>query len=347
MRLFVIVIVTALATGCQRSDPNQAFLQAFASQVAAPNYQTLVEQTQQLHSATQQCDSQNLASFVAATQGSWAAAMSAWQTAKIIRFGPVVEQRIDWEFQFWPDKKNLVAKKARPLLKQSEAISDQQMAKSSVVLHGLSALEFLLYDPAVIKTANPDRYCEAARWIGQAIAEHAKVLDSAWALLQPDFIAPSENSDHFASAEIAVAKILDSYLVTLEELTNRKIAEAIGEDDNARLNPYFLESWRSQHSWQNMQANLAAVNALFGPGGFSQYLQDLGFSELNTQLSQQMAAVNQAAAGVSPPLFSNLKQQAQPLRALQQELLQLRSILEDDITDVLDLPVGFNDQDGD
>ena len=96
-----------------------------------------------------------------------------------------------------------------------------------------------------------------------------------------------------------------------------------------------------------MQANLAAVNALFGPGGFSQYLQDLGFSELNTQLSQQMAAVNQAAAGVSPPLFSNLKQQAQPLRALQQELLQLRSILEDDITDVLDLPVGFNDQDGD
>ena len=264
-----------------------------------------------------------------------------------IRFGPVVEQRIDWEFQFWPDKKNLVAKKTLPILKQSQVITDEQMSKSSVVLHGLSALEFLLFDPAVLETANADRYCEAVQWISQALAKNAKILDSAWALLQPDFTSPNESSDQFASPEIAVAKILDSYLVTLEELTNRKITEAVGEDENARINPYFLESWRSQNSWQNMQANLTSINALFGPGGFSQYLQDLGFDALNSQLETQLAAVNQAAQAVSAPLFSQLEQQAQPLRALQHELSLLRTILEDDITDVLNLPVGFNDQDGD
>ncbi|BFM06300.1 imelysin family protein [Halioxenophilus aromaticivorans] len=347
MRFLVIAISAVLLHGCQKTDPSQIFLQTYATQVATPYYWQLVSAADQLHSTTEQCDSNNPTDFITASQSQWQNTMSAWQKAKTVRFGPVVDERIDWEFQFWPDKKNLVAKKMQPFLKQAEPITDEQMSKSSVVLHGLSAMEYLLFDPSIVDSANPERLCESVQWIGQAIAKNAKTLDSAWALLQPDFTAPSETSDQFTSIEIAVAKVLDSYLVTLEEFANRKIGDAIGTEQAPRANPYFLESWRSQHSWQNIAANISAVNELFTQGGFSQYLTELGFTELEQQLQSALDVMNTAADAITPPLFSTLEQQTEALRQVQQSANDLRYILQNDITEVLNLPVGFNDQDGD
>lgn len=341
------LIVVFVISGCQQSDPNQSFLHTYATEVATPAYETLLLEANRLSTATDLCATPLPETFTTNSQRYWRSTMMAWQAAKPIRFGAVIDQRIDWEFQFWPDKKNLVARKTAPLLKQATPLSSEQLANSSVVLHGLSALELLLFDPATIDSANPERYCELTQWIGKNIATNAKLLDSGWALLQPEFIAPSEQSDEFGSLKIATAKLLDGYRVTLEELGRQKIGEAIGDTTNTRANPYFLESWRSQHSWQNISANLASMNKLFVAGGLSVYLKELGLLEVNNKLQQQLDLLNSAAKKINPPLFTSLEEQTKNLRDLQQLAQDLSLLLNKDIIEVLDLPSGFNDQDGD
>lgn len=349
MRFFfsAILLLLVALSGCQKSNPNGLFLQTYATQIAAPTYRQLVDQSEQLEQSTTQCTSPTDQQFLAQTQDQWRRTMGAWQAAKTIRFGPVVEQRIDWEFQFWPDKKNLVGKKARPLLKQSEAITEDQIKNSSVVLHGLSALELLLFDSTATANANPARYCELVRWIGKNIFTNAKLLDSGWALLQPEFVTPSEESDWFGDEATAVGNVLDSYLAVLEELSNNKIGDVIGDGQHQQANPYLLESWRSQYSWDNILVNLTSINRLFNEGGFSTYLQSLGFAKLESQLQAALSELNASASHVSAPLFTDLQQQSNALRKVQISAQQLQSLLKNDITQVLSLPVGFNDQDGD
>lgn len=347
-KVTVCALALFLLAGCEKkTDPSNTFLTAYAQQVAAPAYDRLRAAADNLNTITSTCASSNLDAFLPAAQSEWRTTMTAWQEAKVIRFGPVSDQRLDWEFQFWPDKKNLVAKKTMAFMKQQEPLTEEQLAQSSVVLHGLSAMELLLFDPAIATAAAPGRFCEMTEWVGKSIAEHAKILDSSWALLQPEFIAPGEESEQFASSDVAIAKVLDSYLVTLEELSKQKIGEVIGEDDKARTNAYFLESWRSQNSWQNIAANIKAIDALFNQGGFITYLNELGFTELSQQLKAKLAALDSAAARIKPPLFTSLDEQKTALRAVQTAALDLRSLFKNDITQVLNLPVGFNDKDGD
>ncbi|WP_317930771.1 imelysin family protein [Halioxenophilus sp. WMMB6] len=348
-RTLLLALAAALGgaalSGCQKTAPEEIFLQTLNNQVIEPNYHQLVESSQAVESATASCSEESMAEFLPAAQSSWREAMMAWQRAKVIGFGPMTEQRLDWEFQFWPDKKNLVAKKAKTLLKKETPLTAEELNHSSVVLHGLSALEYLLFDPTAQTGFATGRYCELTRWIGQQMVVSSKALDSSWALVKPEFVAPNAESENFESATQAIGMVLDDYLLSLQSISKDKILGALGETGTA--NPYFLESWRAQHSWQNIEANISAVNQLFQQGGFIAYLESLGLHELAGQLQQRLAALNEAAGKIEPPLFSSLDQQAEPLKQVAATAKALRLLLQQDTTQVLKLPIGFNDSDGD
>ncbi len=345
--LLAVVMLAVALIGCEKSDPNTELLQSFHTQLAQPAYAKLVSVTELNQARTQQCDPQNLASFLTDAQQSWRQTMAAWQEARVIRFGPIVEQRLDWEFQFWPDKKNLVAKKALALLKKDQPLDEQTLEKSSVVLHGLSALEFMLFDPSAQEKAQPERFCELTQWIGQALHTNAQRLQKSWDQQSSEFLAPGDQSEFYPTFEVALGKIVDSYLITLENVSKQKIGSVIGEHSESKANPYFLESWRSENSWQNISANLIATHRFFHEGGFLSYLQSLGHESLATELNGALLRVNQKSAQVKAPLFSQLDEKSPALRELQSAVINLKNLLKNKATDALNLPIGFNDNDGD
>ena len=92
-------------------------------------------------------------------QTHWRNAMSDWQAVNLINFGPIKEENKSWRLQFWPDKKNLVGKKIKSILKGQQSLDLETIAGASVVIQGLSGLEYLLFDA---KGGNFERYAGAA-----------------------------------------------------------------------------------------------------------------------------------------------------------------------------------------
>ena len=74
------------------------------------SYAALAASTSTLHDrAKQQCLPTEPTS-VATLQGDWLTAFLAWQQVRFIDFGPIEQNSMAWQFQFWPDSKNLVAR---------------------------------------------------------------------------------------------------------------------------------------------------------------------------------------------------------------------------------------------
>ena len=64
----------------------------------------------------------------------WKDAATQWATVQNIQFGPLMVDNQAWKIQFWPDKKNLIARKVETLLKGDDAITPQRVDDSSVVV---------------------------------------------------------------------------------------------------------------------------------------------------------------------------------------------------------------------
>jgi predicted lipoprotein len=74
--------------------------------------------------------------------------------------------------QFWPDKKNLVGRQVEQLVNGDKPVDAAALGKSSVVVRGLSAYEYILFDskPDVASAEQKARYCPLL----VAIGEHQK-----------------------------------------------------------------------------------------------------------------------------------------------------------------------------
>ena len=73
-------------------------------------------------------------------------AQKAWAELQPLLIGPLAEGNRSWQVQFWPDKKNLVGRQVEQLVTAQPQIDAAALAKSSVVVQGLSAYEYILFD---------------------------------------------------------------------------------------------------------------------------------------------------------------------------------------------------------
>ncbi|NIB39900.1 imelysin family protein [Pseudomaricurvus alkylphenolicus] len=347
MTFFRALLVSTLAAvvGCSSKTPETAFVETAINTTIVPAYQQLAERSQMFSiSVTNVCTSSD---DIQTLQNRWHDSMAAWQSVQGIQFGPIRDNNTTWEMQFWPDKKNLVGKKLRALLKEDTQLTQEQLQKSSVVVRGLPALEYLLFDPAA---GEGQRNCEALSLIAQHQAQITQQLHNRW---QQDYrqlmLTPGPDNPEYPEPMHAVAVIIDSYASLLDQLRDRKLTQALGLNSRKpRLNGYLLESWRSQTSRDNLKANLAAFEQLMNSGGLSAYLQEKDHGALATELEQRIQAVQTALQASDEPLFKLLQQQ-QPDNAIaiQEALTALHQTFKTDLPQALGIRLGFNDNDGD
>lgn len=79
-------------------------------------YKLLATEVDELASATTDYCNAPTPDSRQALDNSWLDAFLAWQQVRFVDFGPVENNNLSWQFQFWPDPKNLVARKAQYLL---------------------------------------------------------------------------------------------------------------------------------------------------------------------------------------------------------------------------------------
>ncbi len=358
MKSIAIVVLTSLLLalgGCSNNNDSERQLAEHSSKrVILALYHRLAFQAEQFqYSAEHFCQTSSQPAFNE-LQLRWRNLMGAWLETEVIQFGPVIEENLLWQFQFWPDKKNLVQRKVEQQL-QSHAKPD--ISEASVVIQGLSALEYLLFEPSV-NTAEqlrqqPER-CQLLRDIAQHVHDNATLLKASWkpgnGSWHEQFMAlPSQRQE--AGIPNPVSTLMVNGLHTMLERAYKKVVLPLGK--NGRGNPYLAESWRSRNSLENIAANIRGARRFYdGADGFG--LDDLvkaspNGSDLTIEVHQAFNQVERALALVPQPLslaVTNPDSRA-AVEALANDLKTLRDLFGNEIPSALGIVLSFNANDGD
>ena len=338
-------------SACSPSDPLQQTSSALASGVLLPAYQQWLSADQQL-AASSQAFCQGTADLASA-RTALLQAQSAWSALQPLLLGPLAEGNRTWQVQFWPDKKNLVARQVESLLSKPEAVTQAGLDQASVVVQGLTAAEYLLFEQSLDLTqaAQKTRYCPLLIAIGghqQALAgdilAHWQDRDGMLAQLQA---FPNER---YADGKEAIAAILRSQVTGLEGM-KKKLGTPLGRQTKGLPQPYQAEAWRSNASLDNLLASLGSAERLW-QGAKADGLRALLSNdqhELANRIDSAYQDSRQQLTALKQPLSELLSSDSgrAQLNALYDSLARLHRLHETELAKALDIQLGFNANDGD
>lgn len=271
-----------------------------------------------------------------------------WAALQPVAFGPLAEGNLAWQVQFWPDKKNLVARQVTTLLDTHPALSSADLRQASVVVQGLTAYEYLLFDANIDLQAleQKRRYCPLL--LGIATHQQALSTDVLAAWLGEQGLAAQLRqfpNARYAEGREAIAELLQTQVTALDML-KRKLNTPLPPAGKA-VQPYQAEAWRSGASLALIDSTLQSGQQLWQQG--LRELLSPEQADLATRLDAAWNETRQRLAALGAPLSELLAHEEgrASLRSLYDSLEQLHRLHEAELARALGITLGFNAHDGD
>ena len=348
--VYALAGVSLLA--CSNSaDPYQQTSAALGEQVIYRAHQQWQASNQQLVSSAQAfCQGEQ---DLAQTRDDFLQAQHAWAALQPLLIGPLNEGNRTWQVQFWPDKKNLVARQVKQFLKANPEPNLAAVERASVVVQGLSAYEYVMFDPEMdlSDATQKQRYCPLLQNIAVHQQQLADEVVGQWqgkdGMLAQLTAFPNQR---YAEPLEALTAILQAQVISLDGL-KKKLGTPLGRSNKDIAQPYQAQSWRSEASLSNLSAEVESALALW-QGVDTHSLRSLLAAE-NTDLVKQIDAAylqaQQELAAFKQPLNELLKdaQQRKALFALYESFDRLHRLHEKEVARALGVQLGFNAHDGD
>lgn len=340
MQRLILLITTLTLAAC--SDPRQEVTTQLANQVLFSAHGQWQQSNSDLLGSTRAwCDGvQELASLKKVFHRS----QLAWSRLQPLMVGPLAEGNRSWQVQFWPDKRNMVARQTEALLDEFADLDQQQLEGASVVVQGLTAFEYVLFDDKVAIADNRERYCPLL--VG--IARHQQTLSievlDLWqqpgGMLEQLTTFPN---DRYANADEALGGILRVQVTGVDTL-KKKLGTPMGRLNNGVPQPYQAEAWRSRHSTENLLASLDGAQAVW-----ERVRSLVGDAQLVGDIDAAYKSVRDKLAALPAPLMEMVQDKAnQPqLQSLYADLDALENLQQNDLARHLGIQIGFNANDGD
>ncbi len=368
-KLSILLACVALFS-CNKKDERVVFIHSVSNNVILTGYQKLQKSSALLYDESLACEaSTNYSAVLEKIKPQWRQAMSDWQRIQWVQFGPIKEGSREWALQFWPDRKNLVGRKTNALLKQDEVVTEQQLASSSVLVQGLSALEFLLFDETLNNNADGSKkHCLLVKEIANKLRITTKGLTEDWKVfhkinfsqLKKPLVATDAATPKITTIEQGIDLIISNIVVQLDKTVDQKLGTPFAINKTIdKSNGYFLESWRSESSRENINDNIIAIRSLLNEGGLKQYLHKKGLNQLANKLEEEinvtiellnkeMVTLPDKGTNSYFKLLSEDKKSAvDSIQPLLNQLAKLRVLVKTDLTKALGVKLGFNSNDGD
>ncbi len=340
MRSVVLLLLVVALGAC--SNPREEVATQLAKQVLLPAHeQWHASNTALLDTSRAWCaDDQGLEGLKQAFHET----QTAWSRLQPLMVGPLAEGNRSWQVQFWPDKRNMVARQTEALLEEFPELDQQQLDGASVVVQGLTAFEYVVFDQATDVAANASRYCPLL--IG--IARHQQALSDAvlgeWQ--QPDGMLAQLSdfpNQRYASADDALGGILRVQITGVDTL-KKKLGTPMGRLNRGVPQPYQAEAWRSRHSTDNLIASLEGAQAVW-----ERVRSLVGDASLVSRIDAAYKRVRDQLKALPEPLMALVQDpDSQPrLEALYEELDALETLQQTELAQHLGIQIGFNANDGD
>ncbi|MBB3048258.1 hypothetical protein FHR99_002532 [Litorivivens lipolytica] len=339
--------------------PEQQLLDATGSEAILPLHEKFLAESLSLSQNTSAFCAQNSRSAedLAALRDRWVAAMNGWEGIQSIQFGPVTDDNQAWKVQFWPDRKNLIARKTEQFVIGDEAITLPALQDSSVVIQGLSAMEYLLYDKPAAKLIGPDGqgYCDHLNAAASNLQQVADFLHEGWHPSGKNYLgtwqSPGPDNLDYPDENAAIGALIETIVYGLERIKRDKLQRPLGLE-GGQANTFLLEWWRSQQSREAILINLHSLQLLYSAGngaGLNELLQARGATELSDTVTTQFDRAISAIASLEGSLEQNHAKaaNAESLETLYATLTDLLAAFKREIPSTLGITLGFNANDGD
>ncbi|MET4000222.1 imelysin family protein [Marinobacterium sp. MBR-109] len=184
----------------------------------------------------------------------WAHAFMAWQAVRFVEFGPIEQDSMGWQMQFWPDKKNLIARKSQMLLRSATPVTVETLANEGVAVKGFPALEYLLFEHEA--KHGPGSACPVLAVIGTQLEANARTLAQSW----------QQFESHFESRDAYTSDMVKSAIHATEIMRDKRLGEPMGLSGSNRRVHFLADAWRSEQSLATIQASLEGLERYFMPG---------------------------------------------------------------------------------
>ena len=369
---FLSLIFISCAGHTNELSLEHKFLQSVTTKFIHPAHQALEESIGVLEKNSRQfCQNINQQTYLS-LRASWVLAMSTWSAIAPINFGPIDDSNAAWRFQFWPDQINLVHRKFKSRIKgYNKAILAEDLAAASVAIQGLSAIEYLLFDKIVTLEAYQTKphLCSVLIATAKNLLSNATKLTASWIGEYPqrwfkfaDAISQTSQTSQTSQPGYLlrqVESVFSGLVMALGSIQGQKLAKPLGykknktgtETTRGKLNPWLLESWRSQTSLEQINNTLKNGLKLYTTEqSLSDYLisKDEKNQVLDRDIRQYFSTSITLVESFETSAFQDLKNNnSAQLENLYKHVQGLYRLLKIDYAKAANIHFRFNAQDGD
>ncbi len=336
--IYLLLSSTVLLTACQSTNeanqvPNSTNMIDHVYYIEQQSAQRLASSSQLLAESFEvYCMNQTTKETVVMQ---WQQTMQAWMALQGQQRGPEVALSVNWNIQFWPDKKNTTGRKMSQLLKKDQIWNTELIQQQSVTTQGLGAIEWLLFDKA--STLPASESCHLGQAITANLALNTQKVAKAWR------VNPWSQFDVTLGVNGYIALLANQLDYSMKKLS-RPLAK-IGQP-----RPYFSESWRSETSLTWLKYNVEAMKNLYLANGvgLDDYLRKQGYADLADRIEDHFNSTLETWPE-SSSLFVELQTKSgyQNTLALYNKLEYLKYLIHEEVAIELNIAIGFNATDGD
>lgn len=273
MRIFFVIIVILMSIPASLSAPvkidSQPILTKLLKQYIQPSYANFERQTSLLVDKTQELCGQPSGIQLTATQEQFAKVATTWSHIEWLRVGPVMSENRLERVLFYPDRKSTGLRQVqRALGKQDETVLEtSSLAKKSVAMQGLGALEFILFGTG-FETLLENKYqyrCLYGLAISKNLHQIALEIEDGWqigSVFADSWIAPDPDNPLFRNDFEALNRVIGTIIHGLEAQRDARIG-AFLKDDAEKDRPKSALLWRSELSLAMIAGGLTGLTNMY------------------------------------------------------------------------------------
>ena len=355
MRLFLAfcLLLVSCDSNALAQTREKDVLRNTLNEYIVPSYAQLAQATRTLSGHADALCAQPNAVRLSAARKAFHAAVESWSFIEWFRVGPVLRNNRVERFFYFPDRKSRGLRQVQAALaKQDGAVLESaSLAKMSVALQGLGALDFLLFGTGANELETGDAFrCRFADAASANLHSIAEGLSDAWRddrQLRTSWNTPSETNRLFRTDTEAMNAVIGTLIHGLEAVRDTRIGVFLRETPD-RDRPKSAPLRRSGSTMASIAANLEGLEALFTrsrietvlPGEF-EYLGDA----IRFEFEQSIKTAREMDAAL-PELLADIEQR-EKLVYLNLSIGFLLNRLNDELAPAAGLSAGFSFGDGD
>lgn len=277
----------------------------------------------------------------------------AWAGIEWFRTGPAMSDNRLERILFYPDRKSTGLKQVRRAMRteDKDAASSATLAKQSVAMQGLGAIEFLLFGKDAEQLADGEAgfRCTYAMAVADNLVGIAEELSQGWSddeKLAALFVSPARDNPLFRDHVEALNLVLGTMIHGLEAIRDIRIGGFLRDPGNDRtVSAIYRDSGLTMKS---VAANLEGLERLFNQSGMERVLPD-GERDLADQVRFEFNQSIRTARSLEGDLDDLVADEAtrRKLVYLQNSIRYTIKRLNDEIAPAAGLAAGFSFGDGD